>query len=62
MALYDAFISYSHAADGRLAPVLQRGLRVKFALFVFARGLGEELAPGRALLAAGAGDALVQLA
>lgn len=24
---YDAFISYSHAADGRLAPALQRGLQ-----------------------------------
>jgi hypothetical protein len=24
---YDAFISYSHAADGKLAPSLQRGLR-----------------------------------
>src|SRR5947207_14722823 len=23
---YDAFISYSHAADGRLAPAVQRGL------------------------------------
>ena len=27
MADYDAFISYSHAADGRLAPALQRGLQ-----------------------------------
>ncbi|MDJ0768306.1 MAG: TIR domain-containing protein [Ilumatobacter sp.] len=26
-ARYDAFLSYSHAADGRLAPALQRGLR-----------------------------------
>ena len=24
---YDGFISYSHAADGRLAPALQRGLQ-----------------------------------
>ena len=24
---YDAFVSYSHAADGRLAPALQRGLQ-----------------------------------
>jgi hypothetical protein len=24
---YDAFISYSHAADGQLAPALQRGLQ-----------------------------------
>src|SRR4029079_14776703 len=24
---YDAFISYSHSADGRLAPALQRGLQ-----------------------------------
>src|ERR1700686_3822680 len=24
---YDAFISYSHAVDGRLAPALQRGLQ-----------------------------------
>ena len=24
---YDAFISYSHAADGELAPALQRGLQ-----------------------------------
>jgi hypothetical protein len=24
---YDAFISYSHAADGALAPTLQRGLQ-----------------------------------
>src|SRR5262245_56004235 len=24
---YDAFISYSHAADGRLAPALQRGMQ-----------------------------------
>ena len=24
---FDAFISYSHAADGRLAPALQRGLQ-----------------------------------
>ena len=24
---FDAFISYSHAADGRLAPVLQAGLQ-----------------------------------
>src|SRR5215211_5464735 len=24
---YDAFISYSHAADGRLAPALQAGLQ-----------------------------------
>src|SRR3954462_3974590 len=24
---YDAFISYSHAADGALAPALQRGLQ-----------------------------------
>src|ERR1700742_3425625 len=23
---YDAFLSYSHAADGRLAPAVQRGL------------------------------------
>src|SRR4051794_13427110 len=27
IAGYDAFISYSHAADGKLAPALQRGLR-----------------------------------
>jgi hypothetical protein len=27
LAGYDAFISYSHAADGKLAPSLQRGLR-----------------------------------
>jgi hypothetical protein len=27
MATYDAFISYSHAADGRLAPALQSGLQ-----------------------------------
>jgi WD40 repeat protein len=26
-AVYDAFLSYSHAADGRLAPALQRGLQ-----------------------------------
>ena len=25
--MYDGFISYSHAADGRLAPALQRGLQ-----------------------------------
>ena len=25
--MYDAFISYSHAADGRLAPALQAGLQ-----------------------------------
>ena len=24
---FDAFISYSHAADGKLAPALQRGLQ-----------------------------------
>jgi hypothetical protein len=24
---YDAFVSYSHAADGRLAPALQAGLQ-----------------------------------
>ncbi|HEY8217607.1 MAG TPA: hypothetical protein VIH82_10765, partial [Acidimicrobiia bacterium] len=24
---YDAFISYSHAVDGRLAPAVQRGLQ-----------------------------------
>jgi hypothetical protein len=24
---YDAFISYSHAADGRLSPALQRAIR-----------------------------------
>lgn len=24
---YDAFLSYSHAADSRLAPALQRGLQ-----------------------------------
>ena len=24
---YDGFVSYSHAADGRLAPALQRGLQ-----------------------------------
>jgi hypothetical protein len=26
-SVYDAFISYSHSADGKLAPALQRGLR-----------------------------------
>src|SRR5215467_11695034 len=25
--VYDAFVSYSHAADGRLAPALQRGMQ-----------------------------------
>ena len=24
---YDAFVSYSHAADGRLAPAVQTGLQ-----------------------------------
>ena len=27
-AMYDAFVSYSHAADGLLAPALQAGLPV----------------------------------
>src|SRR5436309_3358315 len=27
VAAYDGFISYSHAADGHLAPALQRGLQ-----------------------------------
>ena len=42
---YDAFVSYSHAADGRLAPALQRGLQSlakpwyrRRALRVFRRG------------------------
>ncbi|GAA2314322.1 hypothetical protein GCM10010149_77170 [Nonomuraea roseoviolacea subsp. roseoviolacea] len=28
-AVYDAFISYSHTADARLAPLLEAGLRAK---------------------------------
>ena len=36
MDRYDAFISYSHAADGRLAPAVQNGLQ-RLARKVFQR-------------------------
>ena len=50
---FDAFISYSHAADGRLAPAVQRGLQRlakpwhrRRALWVFRDQTGLAVTPG----------------